>query len=103
MDIDGRNRQEDLAKLADAFFENLELDDNEFGGIGVNSKRPFGDSNPEKDILKIIGWEPEKSDHESYSREQGAYARELYSEHLIPYLQETFGRKSQSLPQETPA
>jgi hypothetical protein len=89
-----RNKQKDLKKLAIAFFENLEIDECEFGGIGVNCKRPFGNSYVEGDILEIIGWEPEGDDGEDscFSSEQKRYARDLYLSELIPYLQ-TIGRK----------
>ena len=77
----GRDLEEDLSKLADAFFENLQIDDCEFGGIGVDCKRPFGNSNVEGDILEIIGV---KGSH--YRDEWTRYARSLYHQGLIPYL-----------------
>jgi hypothetical protein len=40
-----RNINEDLMKLANAFFDNLQINNCEFGGIGLNYKRPFGNSN----------------------------------------------------------
>lgn len=69
----------DLAKLADAFFENLQYDNVEFGGLGVDSKRPFGNSQVEFDIAEIIDVEipDEEDDPEAYEETQ-RYCRELY-------------------------
>jgi len=40
-----RNLQSDLKLLADAFYDNLCYDDScEYGSIGVDCKRPFGNS-----------------------------------------------------------
>lgn len=85
-----RDKEKDLFKLATAFFENLQIDDCEFGGLGVDSKRPFGNSYVEGDILEIIGWETEGNDGEDdcYSFIQCQYARDLYYEDLIPFLRE---------------
>lgn len=79
-------KQQHLYELADAFFDNLEIDNCEYGGIGLNSKRPFGNSYVQGDIFEIIGIEPEENDDE-YTKLQEDYADELYSE-LIPFLQE---------------
>jgi len=76
--------ESDLKKLANAFFKNLQIDNAEFGAIGLDPKRPFGNSYVEGDILKIIGHEPIYKDE--WSREQEEYARTLYYKHLIPYL-----------------
>ena len=83
-------RKQHLFKLADAFFDNLEIDNCEYGGIGLNSKRPFGNSYVEGDILEIIGLEPDAFDDDRYpiaSKQQEEYANELYGE-LIPFLRE---------------
>jgi hypothetical protein len=78
-----RSINKDLNKLALAFFNNLQYDRyGEFGGIGLDDKRPFGNSYVEGDILDIIDWRNEDSDTD----EQKEYARELYYERLIPYL-----------------
>ena len=85
-----RDTNADLAKLADAFFRNLEYDpDCEYGSIGVNCKRPFGNSDVEGDILEIIGAVMEGNDGEDdcWSRHQRQYAASLYQEQLVPYLQ----------------
>jgi len=83
------NQQEqDLAKLADAFFANLIIDSCEYGGIGLDSKRPFGNSDVEADILWLLDREPEGDDgHDKcWASHQREYASSLYREHLIPYL-----------------
>jgi len=83
-----RNLQSDLKLLADAFYDNLCYDDScEYGSIGVDCKRPFGNSFVCGDILEIIGWEDEsKDDDEYYTEEQREYANILYKEKLVPYL-----------------
>lgn len=80
----------DLKILADAFFANLEIDNCEYGGIGVDSKRPFGNSDVEADILEMLDRKPEGDDGygKCWSSEQREYARDLYHRDLIPYLRE---------------
>lgn len=52
------DRKEHMDKLADAFFEYLERNDYcEYGGWGLDDKRPFGNSCVEPDIAEIIGWD----------------------------------------------
>lgn len=89
-----RNKDEDVKKLAKAFFAYLTIDSYEFGGIGLDSKRPFGNSSPGDDILEIIGWEPVLCKHgeKIYSEEQEEYADGLYRKYLIPFLKD-LGRK----------
>lgn len=85
-----RKLQDDLRCLGIAFFENIELNMNAcFGSIGLDCKRPFGNSLVESDILDIIGWEED----ENYEDENGndlddgqKYARDLYYEELLPYV-----------------
>jgi len=79
-----RNEQDDLKKLADAFFDELTLVD--LCGIGTDPYRPFGYKDWEASILELIEWEQE--DDESYSEDQYKYAYELYMVKLIPYLRE---------------
>ncbi len=80
-----KERRIELEMLADAFFENLEhCDWVEFGGWGLNDKRPFGNSNVERDILEIIGLEEAEYESEEY-KEQRRYARELYND-LGPFI-----------------
>lgn len=81
--------EEDLEELAHAFFENLEYDPSvEYGHVGLDPKRPFGNSDVEGDILEIIGEEPEGDDgHDKcWSSDQRQYAEELYKDKLVPYL-----------------
>lgn len=82
-----RDIKKDLRKLAEAFFKNLVIDDCEFGSIGLDPKRPFGNSFVEVNILEIIEYPPSRCGDE-YSESQYDYARELYFERLIPYLKE---------------
>lgn len=88
-----RDEQQDLKILAKAFFNNLTITTCEFGGIGLDCKRPFGNSDAEGDILEILKWEPEGDDgyDKCYSSTQREYAYSLYHEKLIPFLQTTFG------------
>lgn len=84
-----RNEENDLKKLAKEFFKNLVFDDScEFGSVGLDCKRPFGNSSVEADILGIIGDKPQGED-EDWTSEQYDYARTLYGEKLIPYLRKT--------------
>lgn len=89
-----RDTQADLRKLAQAFIDNLQIDDCEYGGIGLDSKRPFGNSDVEGDILHIIGAELEEDDDgdPAWSDDQRDYARSLYHEKLIDYLRGAFTR-----------
>jgi hypothetical protein len=82
----------DLEKLATAFFDNLRLDNSEYGGIGLDPKRPFGNSNVEHDILNILEHEPE-GPHGAWTPGQHEYAAALYR-NLIPHLQKKYGSKA---------
>jgi len=91
-----RDKEADLEKLSKAFFANLRIDNCDFGGIGLDSKRPFGYSHGIlDDILNIIGWKPEgdkpEGEDRCYSSHQEDYAEKLYHQHLIPYLRKRFG------------
>lgn len=96
MNTMNRNEKEDLEKLANAVIENLKYDDFcEYGSIGVDCKRPFGNSDVEADMLEIIGWEMEGDDGEDacYSSKQRDYVRTLYMEKLAQYIQDMwFGK-----------
>jgi len=86
-----RNEREDLEKLANAVIENLEYNDMcEYGSIGVDCKRPFGNSDVEADMLEIIGWEMEGDDGEDacYSSTQRDYVRTLYMEKLAQFIKD---------------
>lgn len=80
-----RDKEKDLKILADAFFAGLFISDCEYGAIGIDCKRPFGNSNVEGDILAMLKWEVE-DESAGYSSKQRDYARSLYKEELIPYL-----------------
>lgn len=88
-----RNRQEDLEKLALAFFVNLRISNVEQGAWGLDDKRPFGSSYLEGDVLEIIGCEPESEN--GYSPEQDDYASQLYSD-LGDYLASEWRRRKTS-------
>lgn len=81
-------KQDDMLKLEKAFFQNLQRDNCEYGAIGVDCKRPFGNSDVEVDILELIGAKPEGDDGESecWSSKQRAYAAAMY-DGLIGWLQ----------------
>jgi hypothetical protein len=86
------NTAKDLAKLAQAFFANVERrDDCEYGSIGIDCKRPFGNSDVEGDILTIIGAKMEGDDGQGpcFSSVQRKYAANLYNS-LPVYLTDTY-------------
>lgn len=72
-----RNKEKDMRILAGMFFNNLQRDDIEYGGWGIDGKRPFGNSDVEGDILEELSIEPEI---DGYSEEQREYASELYGD-----------------------
>ena len=85
-------REKDLLKLEAAFFENLERNDYcEYGGIGLDDKRPFGNSDVPGDILKIIGQEKEGDDGDEacWSSFQRTYANKLYDS-LVDHLKSRY-------------
>ena len=68
-----------LEKLADAFMDYLQLDDVEFGGWGIDSKRPFGNSFVERDIAEIVGIElPDEEENSEEYDEICRFLRDLY-------------------------
>ena len=83
-----RNRDKDMLALEKAFFKNLQVGDAEYGGIGLDDKRPFGNSNVTWDILGIIGHAYDDEEN-GYSDEAEAYADGLYDA-LIPHLQNKY-------------
>ncbi len=85
-----RDKEQDLKRLAIAFFKNLMVDNCEYGGIGLDNKRPFGNSSVEYDMLEIIGWDMEGDDgyEKCYSSKQREYVHDLYFNDLIPYLRD---------------
>jgi hypothetical protein len=79
-------REKDLKLLANAFFNNLDRYNCEYGGWGVDDKRPFGNSFVEGDIAEIIGLELVDEDDDSEEHEdQIRYLNSLYDD-LGPYL-----------------
>lgn len=80
--------------LEQEFFRNLERNDWEYGGIGVDCKRPFGNSDVEADILKMIGQVPAGDDGHDlcWSSKQREYAAAMY-DNLIPWLKNKYLRK----------
>ena len=78
-------KQKDMLKLEKVFFQNLQRDDCEYGAIGIDCKRPFGNSDVEGDILELIGATP-KGDDGEWGSEQLAYASAMY-DGLIDWLQ----------------
>ena len=82
-----RDIKEDMRKLTIAFFENLGFSWwNE--SLGLDGKRPFGNSDFVGDILKIIGWQYEDEDEygKCASQEQTDYAVDLYKNHLLKHI-----------------
>ncbi len=82
-----KERQTHMELLADAFFEEIQFDDCEFGGWGLDCKRPFGNSTVEPDLAEIIGWTRESiyDENDDHDEEKCSYLRELYYD-LGPYL-----------------
>ena len=84
-----RNEYEDLLIIEQAFFDNLAYDPGcEYGSVGVDCKRPFGNSDVEADILEMLSCEPE--DEDEYSTAQREYAASLYKEKLVPHLKSRY-------------
>ncbi len=70
-------KNKDMQLLADAFFKNLLL--NKDGSIGLDSKRPFGNSFIEGDIADIIGYPINSHSDDSDDEEYLVYLKDLYS------------------------
>lgn len=83
-----RDETKDLETLADAFFSSLIISQYEYGGIGVDPKRPFGNSDVEGDMLELLACEPEGDDGDGpcWSSMQRGYVTDLYQGKLIPFL-----------------
>lgn len=84
------NKQHHLNLLAIAFCDNVEhQNDCEYGSIGLDCKRPFGNSYAQGDILEICQIEPEgvEDGDKVYTEEQNQYADELYQS-LPQYFRE---------------
>ncbi len=72
-----RSYDDDMMVLARAFAQNLQRDNFEYGGWGVDCKRPFGNSFVEGDILRLLGI---AASEDGYTAEQRAYAASLYDD-----------------------
>lgn len=84
-----RNEKEDIDTIATAIVMGLFVDDCDYGGIGVDPKRPFGNSDVEGDMLEMIGAEQEGDDGDGpcWSSAQKEYVRAIYHEKVIPRIQ----------------
>ena len=76
------NRTKHMNLLADAFFDELQRDNTEFGGWGVDSKRPFGNSFVEPDIAEICGFDRDDIYDDDGEIDEGLaeYLRSLYDD-----------------------
>lgn len=87
-------KQEHLRLLAIAYYEGIGfIEGAGAGSPGLCTKRPFGNSGYEYDVLEIIGAEPEEKEEDGdgymvWSKKQYEYARGLYTVDLTPYLKE---------------
>ena len=92
--MSARDEQADLAILAQAFFEHIQVDRTAYGAIGLDTKRFFGSRDFEADILRMLGLRPEGAGDEagSWSQAQRDYVCTLYFEKLIPYLRSQWAR-----------
>ena len=92
-----RNEQQDLKTLANAFYKELSfIDGIEYGWVGLDCKRPFGNSQVEDDILDLLEVGPENFEYgePTYSNAQRDYARTLYTEKLVPFLKEQWQKQN---------
>ena len=47
----------------------VEWEDCEAGAPAINCKRPYGNSNVEEDVARILGWEiPDEDEYEDYNK-----------------------------------
>lgn len=92
--MENRDKAADMLIVERAFFDNLQRDNCEYGAIGVDCKRPFGNSDVESDILELLNTKPEgdNGEDECWSRAQRSYAASLY-DGLIDHLQVKYGTK----------
>src|SRR5208337_4257145 len=86
-----------LAKLAQAYFENLEYSENysldPVGCVGVDLKRPFDNQDVAADVLEIVGAKMggDDGDEACWSSKQREYAVELLKA-LPKFLQVMFAK-----------
>jgi hypothetical protein len=79
---------EHLRLLALAFYQAMNESPDEGDGLGLDGKRPFGNSGIAGDVLEIIEEEPEdlEGGFKVWSDSQYEYAKELFNVKLGPYL-----------------
>jgi len=92
---EGRDIAVDTRNLANVVVANLRRTSEGFGGIELDSKKPFGNSAVEADILELIGWAPvdEDTDRDLY-RQQQSYARDVY-DRVLPFIQTRWATQNQ--------
>lgn len=73
--LPGRDRRADMLVIADAFFENLRRDDCEYGGWGIDPKRPFGNSYVDGDMCEML-WGRDRE----FTEDETDYAASLYDD-----------------------
>ena len=59
----GRYRKKDLHVIATAILDGLYIDDCEYGGWCIDSKRPFGNSDVNSDMIDMLGIDVQKCPH----------------------------------------
>lgn len=94
MDIN-RDLDNDVDTIADAVIAGLFIDNCEYGAIGLDPKRPFGNSDVEGDMLELLDCDPEGDDGEveCWSSEQREYVRDIYHRHVIGRIQEVWKQR----------
>jgi hypothetical protein len=85
MKYTAQQTNEHLRLLALAFYQAMNESPGYGNGLGLDGKRPFGNSGIPGDVLEIIEEEPEGEDN-CWSDSQYDYAKELYNVKLGPYL-----------------
>ncbi len=83
-----RNKEKDYLALEKKFWEHIGFDSER---IGLDMKRPFGNSDIIGSILRIIGGE-ETDDDGEWSESQREYAEKLYAG-LAGFLKKKYGDK----------
>ena len=93
--MDRRNLAADIDVIAAAVIDALFVDTCEYGAIGVDAKRPFGNSDVEGDMLQLLGCKPDGNDGEDecWSSQQREYVRDIYRRRVIPRIQETWKQR----------
>jgi len=76
------NRRRHMEALADAFFDYLMRDNTEYGGWGLDSKRPFGNSFVAPDIAEICGFDRDAVYDDDGDEDEGFtdYLNSLYND-----------------------